>query len=149
MLCNLLVLLVHFLKDPATSIFRIEDLKVEIKVSSETSVSFYQTALRHVTEDRGLHIRRHRTSDLTASFLFVLRRSVGRRGEVMTVINGRLVAPGHLVVRKMSGIRFKKKSQKYILGTEEDHENRNLSRKLPTREAKCSVFGSLNPIPNY
>jgi hypothetical protein len=96
-----------FSKEPATSIFRIEGLKVEKEGSSETSFSFYQTALRHVTEDRGLHIHHHRTSDLTASFLFVLRRSVGRKSELMTVIIGRLFALGRLVVRKMSGIRFK------------------------------------------
>jgi len=105
--CNLLVLLVHFLKEPATPIFGVEDLKVETEGSSKTSVSFYQTALRHVTVDRGLHIRRYKTSGLTASFLFVLRRSVGRKSEVMTVIIGRLVALGHLVVMKMSGIRLK------------------------------------------
>lgn len=61
-----------FLKERATSIFRVEDLKVDTEGSSETSVSFYQTSLRHVTEDGGLHIRRYRTSSLTASFLFVL-----------------------------------------------------------------------------
>ena len=42
------------------SIFRVEDLKVEIEGSSETSVSVHQTALPHVTGDRGLHIRRIR-----------------------------------------------------------------------------------------
>ena len=81
---------------------------METEGSSETSGSFYQAALRHVTEDRDLNIRRYRTSSLTASFLFVLRRSVGRKCEVMTVIIGRLVALGHLVMRKMSGIRLKK-----------------------------------------
>jgi hypothetical protein len=105
--CNMLVLFAHFLKEPATSIFRVEDLTVEKEGSSETSISFYQTALRHVTEDRGLHIRHHKTSHLTAPFLFVLRRSVRRKVEVMTMIIGRLFALGHLVVRKMSGIRFK------------------------------------------
>jgi hypothetical protein len=87
--CCLLVLLAHFLKELATSIFRVDDLKVEKECSSETSVSFYQTALRHVTEDRGRLIRPHRTPNRTASFLFVLRRSFGRKGEVMTVIIGR------------------------------------------------------------
>jgi hypothetical protein len=58
---NLLVFLAHFLKEPATSIFRVEDLKVKIEGLSGTSVSFYQIALRHITEDRVRHIRRHRT----------------------------------------------------------------------------------------
>ena len=49
-----------FLKKPATSVLRVEDLKVEVEGSSETSVSFYQTALRHVTEDSSLRTSRHR-----------------------------------------------------------------------------------------
>jgi hypothetical protein len=51
--CVVWKIVVNVSQDYAVSIFRVDEIKMD---SSETLVSIYQTARRHVTEDRSLGI---------------------------------------------------------------------------------------------
>jgi hypothetical protein len=50
-------------------------LKMKVVKSSETSVNFYQTTKRNITEDNSLIITAVRTSNLTSDPLFNYRAS--------------------------------------------------------------------------